>query len=437
MPLLTLPTEIVSIICSHLDPSHLCALRLTCRDLYSLSLEAFSDGAFKSISFLVTTDSLQRLQKIAAHEIFRLRVQELWVVPDLFGSLAEPDCGLAKGRILTAAIIEAIVTEHLDTLEAGTLRDVLKICLDGFENLNRFGLRYRHVSHLASKPDICCLGLRKVEEQLDSNRTYPPPQSSDIHLRLVQSHALAFSDFVRAAIACNRGLTGLSTCRHQCRGLAPRAMTLTPAQYESLLPLLKQLKELHLCISAFGLQIDEVAFKYLLEILAVASPSLELLTFSPWNRGYRLNPHYLSGISQRLCFTRLAELHVRELEITPDALKCFIRSAAPTLKILTMRAISLIVEAIPTVAYRDELKRSWGQIIEFFRDELSLQSLHMAFLFHRGRRVEIIDRSGQLAGNPRPNDGTRTFYSADRAQLSFKSWVGQLTPGLRVFTEVR
>ncbi|OOF99074.1 hypothetical protein ASPCADRAFT_2498 [Aspergillus carbonarius ITEM 5010] len=453
MSLPTLPPELVGIICSYLDLSHWCALRLTCRALYSKSLDAFSDGVFKNISFLVTTESLQRLQKIATHDVFRLRVQELWLVPELFGGLYEIDLArfphtslmkrLANGRTLTAADIEAshaayqaIVADHLNTLEADSLSDVLQICLRNFENLAVFGLRYRHVSHLASKTNARCLGLRKLEERLNCNRTHPLRRFGDSHTRVAQSHALAFSAFVRAAIASDRGVTRLYTCRHQCCGLAPQNMTLTPAQFESLLRLLKQLKELHLCICTFGVQSDGATLNYLFEIIAAAAPSLEVLAFSPWNRERQLSPNYLSAISPRIRFTRLAELHLRELEVTPDAFKCFIRSAAPTLKTLTLRAVSLIDETMSTVVYRDDIKRSWQQVLEFFRDELSLQSLHMAFLFHRGRRVDIIDRSSQLAGNLRPNDGTRTFYSADRARISFKDWAGQLRPDLPVVTEV-
>ncbi|PYI11312.1 hypothetical protein BO78DRAFT_413789 [Aspergillus sclerotiicarbonarius CBS 121057] len=453
MSLPTLPTELVSIICSHLDQAHRGALRLACRDLYCKSLEAFADCAFKNISFLVTTDSLGRLRKIAAHDFFRLRVQELWIVPELFGGLYEADLAtfshtqltkrLPNNRPLTAADVEAsyatyqaIVADHLSTLEADAFSHVLKACLASFENLTVFGLRYRHVSHLASKTHARCLGLRRLEEQLNCHRTYPLRRFGGSHARAANSHSLAFSAFVRAAIAANRGIQKLYTCRHQCCGLAPQYMALTPAHYESLLPLLKQVKDLHLCICTFGVQSDDIALHYLLEILAATAPSLEVLAFSTWNRERQLSSHHLSGISRRIHFTHLAELHLHELEVSPDAFKCFVRSAAPTLKILTLKAVSLTDETMSTVVYRDESMRSWQQVLEFFRDELSLQSLHMVFLFHRGQRVGIIDRSSQLAGNLRPNDGTRTFFSADRARISFKDWVGQLKPDLPVATEV-
>ncbi|RAK97727.1 uncharacterized protein BO80DRAFT_185063 [Aspergillus ibericus CBS 121593] len=452
MSLLSLPTELVSIVCSYLEQSHWCALRLACRSLYAKSLDAFAIRVFKTITFLVTTDSLRRLKKIAAHDFFRRRVQELWVVPELFGGLYDAEIAssspiigrrLPNGQALTAADVEssyatyqAIVADHLSILEADTFSDVLKICLESFENLAVFGLRYRHVSHLASKTDTRCLGLRRLEEQLNCNQTYPLRRFGGFHTRVARSHALAFSAFARAAIASNQGITKLYTCRHQCCGLTPQYLTLTPEQYESLLPLLNHVKNLHLCICTFGAQSEEIILNYLLEILAATAPSLEVLTFSTWNRDHQLSPPDLSGISRRIHFTRLAELHLHEIEIASDAFQRLVRSAAPTLKTLTLKAISLTDEAMSTVIYRDDIERSWQQVLDFFRDELSLQSLHMVFLFHRGQRVEIIDRSSQLAGNLRPNDGTRTFFSADRARISFKDWVGQLRPNLPVITEV-
>jgi hypothetical protein len=62
MPITSLPVELISEVCSYLQLSELQALRLTCRNLYQVSLDAFSDRYFRSIRFLATNGGLRDLE---------------------------------------------------------------------------------------------------------------------------------------------------------------------------------------------------------------------------------------------------------------------------------------------------------------------------------------------------------------------------------------
>ncbi|KAJ5794879.1 hypothetical protein N7457_001478 [Penicillium paradoxum] len=82
MLITNLAVELLSQICSYLELSDWQALRLSCPALYANSLEAFSDRYFKSIRFMVTSDSLLELEEISRSDTFRDRVEELWMIPN-------------------------------------------------------------------------------------------------------------------------------------------------------------------------------------------------------------------------------------------------------------------------------------------------------------------------------------------------------------------
>lgn len=83
MSIITLPPELLTKICGYLELSDWCALRITCHQTHSKSLEAFAKRYYKSLSLLVPCRSLDRLEEIAAHDLFRTSIQEIWDVSAL------------------------------------------------------------------------------------------------------------------------------------------------------------------------------------------------------------------------------------------------------------------------------------------------------------------------------------------------------------------
>ncbi|KAL2824455.1 hypothetical protein BDW59DRAFT_162345 [Aspergillus cavernicola] len=77
--------ELLDMICLLLEPQDLHSLRLTCSNLASNTYHCFADRAFSDIYLALTSDGLQFLKELAAHEVFRTYVKALWILPDLFG----------------------------------------------------------------------------------------------------------------------------------------------------------------------------------------------------------------------------------------------------------------------------------------------------------------------------------------------------------------
>lgn len=150
MSVAVLPTELICDICSYLELRDWIAFRTTCLSVYTKSLDAFADRYCKSIGLILTSHSLGRLEELAANYSFRTRVQELWVVPSLFGGFYEMDVNSFKSCITSHrdkpsktvgqinsqhTAYRAVVEDHLNIIESGTLNNVLNKCMARFENL--------------------------------------------------------------------------------------------------------------------------------------------------------------------------------------------------------------------------------------------------------------------------------------------------------------
>ena len=138
-------------------------LRLSCRALYERSLDHFSDRYFKSIRFIVTSDSLRELEDLASSNDIRKRVQELWMIPTVFEgfhdrtlknmgelSVSSKSCRLAEEEELKAryTTYKAMVADNSNLLESEAFGVRLRKCLERFENLNTIGLAHYTTSFL-------------------------------------------------------------------------------------------------------------------------------------------------------------------------------------------------------------------------------------------------------------------------------------------------
>ncbi|OQE46212.1 hypothetical protein PENCOP_c001G02689 [Penicillium coprophilum] len=460
MSIATLPTELVWDICGHLELRDWIAFRTTCLGVYTKSLDAFADRYCKSIGLILTSHSLRRLEQLAANECFRTRVQELWVVPSLFGGFYEMDvdtfesCTTSHRDRLPIAQIntrhtayQAFVADHLSIIESDTLNNVLKECMARFENLTVIRMQHNDSEYFwnsdsIAKDEFRCLGWRDVKRQLGFN-----PFGLNIRKPIhnlwksrAKDHAIAFSALLEGAVASNRKLKKLDICNDEHCALPPSDITLK-LTHKSLLFSLEGLEHLHLCICIWEVQSDDSSLRYLIDIPIIVAPSLKVLTFSQWDRNGVMNPHYFIDLSHRVNFTQLVELDLYWIEITYDTLKAFLRTAMPTLRSLALQSLNLRGVAPMDTDSGHNLSRwdsqemieessaAWRQVWNFLGDESLLRSLSLKHLGYRGHRLHLRDNLSNLSGSSEPNGPIIAVFDAERAGVPFKEWVTQLQTG--------
>ncbi|KAJ5267539.1 hypothetical protein N7478_010347 [Penicillium angulare] len=519
MSITNLPLEILSHLCEYLEPQEWGALRITCHQIHRKTLEAYSTRYFRSLSLLLTHEGLSRLEEVAESEALRGSVQEIWIIPNLFEGWPQKDKTSFKRPSLTHwkmrglfrrepeesndsqaeyeaqldalfAVYEATIAEHRAILDSG-LFEALEKCLPRLENAINIGLQCYPIDTLlreAHYGSFRCLGLRELKSQLNtpgmlSNLT--PPQQFQHHMLSIPLR-LAFSHLLNGIIKSSRKVQALHTCGNDAYPLPIRdnyvcgmtlgSLQLPESQYQLLLPLLCELTTLHMCIRIKDNKHDifhEDTLKRLLNILITVAPKLKFLVFAQWIPMEELSPLYFQDLSQRIQFYQLGELHLHSIEVTVDALKHFLRTAAPTLKRLSLKKVNL-VDAIttdpgPLTADRgtwgssfstevvNEIRELWKQNFEFWADHLKLQFLQLSNLGYRGREIMLQDNlyteRGQLDAQPstdpeesfmittmsqgRPAEADDNpmdmayvlvdfYFDAERASIPFKGWIMQL-----------
>ncbi|KAJ5525527.1 hypothetical protein N7494_012177 [Penicillium frequentans] len=426
MSITRIPTELVNEICSYLELSDWCTLRNTCNSLYTKSWEEFVNRYFKSICMSVTSDGLRRLEDLAADEDLRVRVQELWIKPELFKGryqlsleafrrTGHAEACRTMGMDLEECYTQyqAISADHLQILETETLANTLTTCVARFENLKTFGLRSSSkASRHGPKNDLFTIG---------------------------QDHVLAFSAIMKAVVTNNRRLRTLHTCNGYHNSLTATGLSISQDTQKLLPPLLRELEDLHLCELAQSP--DENPTNILSEILVEAAPSLKVLTYSQCCPNRNMSPSYLTEISERLNFTQLTELHLCWVEITLYSFETFLRTAAPTLKSLRLESVNLNENNKPPLISDDEaitLGKRWlgimkdptnralGHIFAMLLDQTSLDYLSMEAIDFRHYPITIMDSLSDVSGKPSSMDSSVTCYDSARARISFREWISKL-----------
>lgn len=459
MSVSALPTELVCDICSHLELCDWCAFRVTCKAVYFKSLETFAERCFKSIGFILTRHSLGQLEELAAHDVFRTRVQELWITPSLFEGYYEMDLdsfrnatGSYKSKrsahMIKAEYIayEGLVAEHLSIVESDTLSNVLKKCVALFDNLTIIRLQHSTEEFFWSQSvnnNFRCIGWRAARRQLGFD-PFALGGRKPIHNVLktrAKDHAVAFSALLQAVVSCKRRIKKLDTCNDEHCALPPSNVTLKQTS-QSLLSSLGQLEVLHLCTSICETQLDDSVFRSLLDLPIMVAPSLKVLTISQWDLNGALAPQYFDDLSQRINFTSIREIHLYWTEITFDTLKAFLRTARPTLRTLSLESVNLRGALPPTNKdtgherdLRDcqemieESNSAWQQVLNFLGDEYSLRSISLKNIGYRGYHLHMQDDLSKLSGSLEPNFRNLHTFNAEAASVSFKEWITQLRPG--------
>ncbi|CDM34576.1 unnamed protein product [Penicillium roqueforti FM164] len=363
MSIAALPVDAMVAICDHLELSYYFALRLTCRATYNNTIEISARRCYTSISLLLTSDSLCRLEEIAADDILRTFVQKIWIVPALFeGKEKMTDSRFAHSKFGNGArkgwkgnaaelqaryiAFQAIEEDHRAISKSSALRDTLDRCLPRFENAVVFGLQsdpMERLLNLEKGSYIRCLGLPELRNQLSCTGR-PSTWFDGCYLPVMgNAHAFAFSALVETIINSNREVLALHTCRGYYCGMTMRNLQLTESQYKRLLPLLRELECLHMCLRLPRKQedLDKSGFCFLLDILVAVAPTLKTLVFFQWHPKYELNPRYFEELSRGLHFSQLQDLSLQSIEVTVNTLKAFLQSAAATLRRMTLKSVGL------------------------------------------------------------------------------------------------
>ncbi|KAJ5650626.1 uncharacterized protein N7484_004349 [Penicillium longicatenatum] len=426
MSITRIPTELVNEICGYLELSDWCTLRTTCNPLYTKSWDDFAKRYFESICISVKSDSLRRLEQLAADENLRTRIQELWIKPDLFKGRyqlsleafrrtghAEACRTMGMGLEESYAQYQAISADHIHILDSETLTNTLTKCVARFENLRSFGLR-------------SC-----------SKASWHGPKNCPFTVG--QDHVLVFSAIVKAVVATCRHLRTLHTCNGYHNSLTTGGLTVSQNTRKLLLPLIRGMESLHLCELAKNP--DESPVSIMSDILVEAAPSLKALTYSQCCPNRNMNPSYLNGVSERLNFTQLTELRLCWIEITPYSFETLLSTAASTLKSLSLVSVNLNENNRPPLIsdeeaitlgirwlgmIKDPIKRAWGQIFTMLLDKTSLEHLSMETIGFRRYPITITDSLSDVSGKPSSMDNSVACYDSARARVSFREWISSL-----------
>lgn len=349
MSIASLPVELISKICNHLDPQQWVDLRLSCRALYENSLENFAETYYKNIRFIVTSESLHELEELSKSNGLREHVQELWMIPTVFSGTEKPigmvsisskSCRQVKGDELNTrhAVHKAMIADNSNLLESETFSVRLRECMDRFQNLQTIGLAHYSTEFLLDPRQqmVSFLGRRQMMSQLDFRFDVYSLQSlthTNKNSQIRKLNSLALSKLFLALCGSSCKPRKLYTCDSNfCGDIGPK-IALSEEQFDSLLSALNSLEDLHLCID-----LNEAAW---LKLITNLAPQLERLTLSQDHMPAYPAKSYVGNMFHGINFTRLRELHIHELDICFNSLKSLLLSVKKHLVILTLERVTL------------------------------------------------------------------------------------------------
>ncbi|RAH85146.1 hypothetical protein BO86DRAFT_440531 [Aspergillus japonicus CBS 114.51] len=472
MSILDLPNEILDAVWCYLNLPDWCALRLSCRVLYSKSLATFVSRHVKRISVLITSDGLRELEAIAAHEIFRTHVQELWLVPEVFrghydvdyntfvqaklmaaGYFDQPAVAHGTHSSITELVRWAIdnlqtdydsyqsaVKAHLELIHANSLPHTLATCMKQLTNLSTVGLETYPPSAAGHKHPPC-LGRMALRRRLNQHPFSSPHiphnwERSPEYLWSEENRSIrapVFSALLQAIPTSTAQIQQLRTCSEgeHC-GIPPEQLTLTDDHYTTLQPHLQALQTLDLCLQ-YTDPCSDTTESPLLRLLLAAAPTLTTLKVSQWSTKDELPADHFTQLSQHIHFTRLSTLSLHWIEVTQPSFRAFLRTAAPTLQTLSLVSVSLIDRIdLPTRsnAFYDAVSDLWRQFCDGLRDDLPrLRSLEMKDMAYRGHVLRIEDGMRALSGKKlsrRVSAAVALAYDATQAEVGLAAWLNQL-----------
>lgn len=428
-----LPPELVGIIGSHLEYPDWCALRLTSKIIYQLSSSLFARRYFQCVSVILTREAIADLEDLSLNESFRNEVKELSLIPQAFGDY-EVDfyafrtilqfCTPGSESWTTEEVqtqfmnYEAAQTDHLAFLESASLVKSLTRCINRLRNVSAIGLRAYPPSwpRTEKKSLFICLGMHALRKQLPF----------DPCVRLLMPSACRFADRplstwglvwnmwndirhpvwtkgltslfeAMCAVSPTLAVQRLYTCLTEYELSVPfDSFTLSEPLYQSLQSVLRELQDLDICLRP---SYPNDTTEFLHSLVVWAAPNLHTLRLALWDQFHDVSPDHFTNLAQQVQFTRLTELHLHWIELTQPSFQLFLSTAAPTLKVLTLVAVSLN-DPIP-VAMESSRRRFdaavdtvWRRFMNTLRDTIpSIRYFRMTALAYRQKRFDMEDPS--------------------------------------------
>ncbi|RDH27010.1 hypothetical protein BDQ94DRAFT_163983 [Aspergillus welwitschiae] len=161
-----------------------------------------------------------------------------------------------------------------------------------------------------------------------------------------------------------------------------------------------------------------------------AAPNLHILRLGLWDQFYNLSSNQFTSLAQQVRFACFSELHLRWVEPSQPSFQLFLRTAAPTLQVLTLIAVSfddpIPVGMDPSPELREAMSTLWRRFLNTLRDTIpTIGFFRMRWVAYRQRRFSIM-------GPLESAIGLRDLYSHDcyvykiNTSVSFTEWIDQL-----------
>ncbi|PCG90285.1 Hypothetical protein PENO1_096740 [Penicillium occitanis (nom. inval.)] len=466
----SLPPELLIDICHDFELSDLCAIRLTCKAVALKTRECFAKHVFKIIHVAITTEGVQFLQKIATHE-FRIYVQELWILPGLFGghhNWTAEDIAAQQERYPVKtpqsdeiklgfpylpppeipiedrfATYQRAVTDHLHTHH--TLRKTLESCLPLFPQLDTVGLWapqgfYGVFSTERIRRKI--RGVSRLKQQLGFDPLNPIVYHHERKTRKPVSGM--FGTDVLSAL-----LVALATTNVRVKSLhadkvgivVNTEVHLTSMERGLVTSFLQELQQLSLLLRCSHKEDEDSSSsssktkETILSIFAEAAPTLSSLTISQAAKFLRgpqdrvMLDWHLDWMSQHFHFNRLSTFTISFVDFTVASLETLLGSALPTMRNLTLSYITLTSDQIPAsqADAQSQGERVWREICIFLRDNCSLQSFHIGEVCYHWERIGIFDPIHGFRGSkPLFRVSNQARYRESDSDVTFREWIDQV-----------
>ncbi|RAK98222.1 uncharacterized protein BO80DRAFT_480266 [Aspergillus ibericus CBS 121593] len=210
-------------------------------------------------------------------------------------------------------IYKSAQTDQLALADSTSVVASLTQCLERLEHVSTIGMRdYPPMDPSKKTSPFICLGMQTLRKQLLVN-------------------------------PCAR-LRGRAICPSTGRPLEnnymvpPDCFTLSGPLHQSLQACLQDLQDLDNCL---GPADPDDNTDFLSHLATRAAPNLFVLRLSMWDQLHDLSSVPFTHLAQKIHFTRLSELHLHHVELTQPRFQLFLHTAAPTLQVLTLVAVSL------------------------------------------------------------------------------------------------
>ncbi|GKZ86219.1 hypothetical protein AnigIFM56816_001271 [Aspergillus niger] len=416
--------------------------------------------AYLRIHVLVTPEGIADLKALASHETIRPAVQDLCLIPPLSRNhdlpLAEFTEVLRRnpeGRDWTSEEIQAHYkvykathAAHLMFAQSDSVVSNIAECLAQFDNLRSIGLDAYPLARFPrrGKP-AACLGLRGLErgplyslfeQKLVRHSQRPHPSYNWLGANhpawnKVLTSVLQALCMVSSSVAIQR----LYTCSLRWNVVLPAAyLTFSKPLYEPLAFCLRDLRVLEVCLGPGSP--EDAREDCLPGLITRAAPTLRTLKLFQWAQMQDSSPDIFADLAPQIPFSRLVRLHLHWVEVTQSDFALFLRSAAPSLRVLTLVALNLKDHLPDSLERTTVLKAIWRNFRNIL--QVTIPSIHVFAMTRISCRRHQLCFTKSCREGQSPSSTIKHFsrlvsfpldyfsYHANQTPTTFADWLDTL-----------